>query len=86
MAGTAPPPPPPPSGQEPEDLAAIQRQRVLSAGKKITAGDLAQVTGSGLRVLLFLGLLGVALVVTVFVPPLGIALLFLLGLVALTAR
>jgi hypothetical protein len=33
-----------------------------------------------------LGLLDVALVVTVLVPPLGVLLFFLLALVALTAR
>lgn len=64
----------------------MQRQRVLSAGRKITAGDLAQVTGSGLRVVLLLALFGVALVTTVFLPPLGILLFFLLALVALLAR
>ena len=38
------------------------------------------------RVSLFLGLLAVSLSVTVFFPPLGIFMLFMLGLVPLTAK
>ncbi len=38
------------------------------------------------RAALFLGLLAVALVATVYIPIVGIVLLFLLGLVALVAK
>ncbi len=85
---TSPPPPPPPiRGRETaEDQAAAQRQRILSAGPKITATDIGALAGGTIRLIFFLILLGVALVVTLFFPPLGILLLFMLGLVMLTAR
>ena len=41
-------------GDDKQDLAAAQRQRILSAGKKITANDVA---GLG-RLWIWLGLMG----------------------------
>ncbi|MEB3362012.1 MAG: hypothetical protein VKI42_07815 [Synechococcaceae cyanobacterium] len=86
MTAPPPPPPPPPSQETSEDQVDIQRQRILSTGPKITASDLIGTLASGTRLILFLILLGIALVVTLFFPPLGILLLFMLGLVLLTAR
>ena len=80
------PPPTPPrdpmEGDNKQDLAAAQRQRILSAGKKITANDVA---GLG-RLWVWLGLMGGALIVTLFVAPVGLFLFFLLGLTFLIAR
>lgn len=81
-----PPPPPPPNDQDVTDLAAIQRERILNAGKKISPKELTHLAGSGLRLVVLLALLIVGLVVTLFVPPLGILLLFLLFLAALFGR
>ena len=69
-------------GDNKQDLAAAQRQRILSAGKKITANDVA---GLG-RLWIWLGLMGGALIVTLFIPPVGLFLFFLLGLTFLIAR
>jgi hypothetical protein len=68
------------------DLAAIQRERILNKGGKITGNELANLAGGGLRLVVLLALLIVGLVVTLFLPPLGILLLFLLFLAALFGR
>lgn len=71
-------PPPPP----PDDLAQIQRERAFKRARPISAGDL----GGCARIPLFLLLLTVSVVALVVAWPLGVLMLFLLGLVALTAR
>jgi len=83
------------------DLAAIQRERVLNSGKRTnddvylpdigkSLGEnlpaIGKTVGSLTRITLFLGLLAVSLSVTIFFPPLGLLMLFMLALVALTAK
>jgi hypothetical protein len=75
-----PPPPPPPPDQEPRDY------RRRKAARPITISDVADLGASVGRVGCFLFLLVVALVTTLFIPPLGILMLFLLMLAALFAR
>lgn len=75
-----------PKPNPPVDLAEQQRLRVFKAGQPITGNQIAGLAGSGFRVVLFLVLLLAALVLTVAMPPLGLLLLFLLGIVALTAK
>lgn len=53
-------------------------------GKSLPA--IGKTAASLTRIVLFLGLLAVSLSVTVFFPPLGIFMLFILALVALTAK
>jgi hypothetical protein len=75
-----PPPPPPPANPEPPDY------RRRGAAKPITISDVAGLGASVGRVGCFLFLLVVALVTTLFIPPLGILMLFLLMLAGLFAR
>lgn len=70
-------------GLTPQELADQQRQRAFSAGPKIKAGEVAQVASSTFRIVLLLGLLLTSLAVTVFVPLLGLLMLFVVVLVAL---
>lgn len=78
------PPPPPPI--DPNEVARRQRERVLKAGKPVTGDDVAKGLTMGSRIGCFLLLLLLSLVVTVFIWPLGLLMLFLLVLMAFVAR
>ena len=73
--------------EEAARLAAIRRQNVANSAEDVPVGKAIGKTAASLtRVALFLGLLAVSLSVTVFFPPLGLFMLFMLALVALTAK
>jgi hypothetical protein len=59
-------------------------KELSTIGKSLPA--IGKTAASLTRIVLFLGLLAVSLSVTVFFPPLGLFMLFILALVALTAK
>jgi hypothetical protein len=67
-----------------QDAKKMQDVHLPDIGKSLPA--IGKTAASLIRVSLFLGLLAVSLSVTVFFPPLGLFMLFILALVALTAK
>lgn len=73
--------------EEAARLAVIRRQNVANSAEEVPVSKaIGKTAASLIRVALFLGLLAVSLSVTVFFPPLGLFMLFMLALVALTAK
>lgn len=67
-------------------MARHQREKVLKAGKPLSGKEVATGLAMGGRLGCLLLLVLLSLVVTVFVWPIGLLMLFLLALAALIAR
>lgn len=74
------------SPEEARRLADEQRMRAASAGSPIRAGEVAGVAGKSFGCLLLMVLMIASLILTVFVPPLGLIAILLTLILGLVAR
>jgi len=72
--------------EEAQKLADEQRKKVSSAGSPIRAGDVADVANKSIGCVVLTALLVASLMLTVFVPPLGLIAILLTLILGFVAR